>query len=260
MRTGWWCRQDKQKAAEDSSSQEEAGGRKVLKNPTLSVLEKKYMKAALEKQRKNITKKQVVWGKEFTGVAFLPKPAKILFKDFEVGKVFSKCGRTPSQPQLALLTASPPGRPCGQRTNASHRPCPRLRPCTAHCSVLSDRQAQRCKITLTNVSYTFNTFRVLDLPDDIKDFFVIKYTRPGRMSAGVTCVITITFKPKIYEDIETTLPMMAHTGPFEIPLLCYSKKAKPVISEKVCASSGAACLRRAHVSSLQRIRVHTPAV
>lgn len=111
-------------------------------------------------------------------------------------------------------------------------------------------QVQRCKITLTNVSYTFNTFRVLDLPDDIKDFFVIKYTRPGRMSAGVTCVITITFKPKLPDDIETTLPMMSHTGPFSIPLLCYSKKAKPEVSEQVpnrVVATVGACGRRMSV-------------
>ena len=36
-------------------------------------------------------------------------------------------------------------------------------------------RTMRRSITLTNVSYTFNTFRVVDLPDDIKDFFVVNF-------------------------------------------------------------------------------------
>ena len=50
------------------------------------MLEKKYMADALERQRSNIVQKQVVWGKEFKGQAFISSPDKIVFKDFEVGK------------------------------------------------------------------------------------------------------------------------------------------------------------------------------
>ena len=39
------------------------------------------------------------------------------------------------------------------------------------------------RFTLTNVSYTFNHFKLLDLDDEIKDFFEITYEKPGRMSA-----------------------------------------------------------------------------
>jgi hypothetical protein len=96
-------------------------------------------------------------------------------------------------------------------------------------------RTMRRSITLTNVSYTFNTFRVVDLPDDIKDFFVVKYTRPGRMSAGMACTVHITFTPKLNRDIEAFLPCLAHTGAFKIPLLCYTKKAKPEVTKKVFA-------------------------
>jgi hypothetical protein len=37
------------------------------------------------------------------------------------------------------------------------------------------------KLVLTNVSYSFNTFKVLELEDEYKDFFVVEYTFPGAM-------------------------------------------------------------------------------
>ena len=44
------------------------------------------MAAAAKRQLENIVEKQVVWGKEFKGAAFIADPAEIVFKDFEVGK------------------------------------------------------------------------------------------------------------------------------------------------------------------------------
>ena len=38
---------------------------------------------------------------------------------------------------------------------------------------------------------------VLPLPDTIIDFFQIDYDFPGRMSAGLTCRVKITFKPQV---------------------------------------------------------------
>lgn len=81
------------------------------------------------------------------------------------------------------------------------------------------------KIVLTNVSFSFNTFKVLDLADEYVDFFSVTYKKVGRMSAGQTATIHITFRPKLNRDIATELPCMAETGPFSIPLLCYTKKA-----------------------------------
>eukprot|EP00948_MAST-09A_sp_MAST-9A-sp1_P003524 g3524.t1 len=108
----------------------------------LTELEKKYMKQAAERQRKNIVKKQVVWGKEFTGKPFLSDPAEIVFKDFTVGKKMT------------------------------------------------------INMKLTNISWTFNHFKVLSICDEYKDFFEITYTKPGRMSAGMTCKLKIDFMPK----------------------------------------------------------------
>jgi hypothetical protein len=136
----------------------------------LSKLEKQYQAQALERARNNIIKKQVVWGKEFTGQPFIPSPAVALFEDFEL------------------------------------------------------EQKYQMKITLTNVSFTFNNFKLLELDNEIKDFFDIKYTFPGRMSAGTTCDIFITFTPRLLKDIESHIPFLAETGPFQVPLRCYTKK------------------------------------
>ena len=55
----------------------------------------------------------------------------------------------------------------------------------------------------TNTSYTFNSFKFLDFPDEHADFFTVSYERMGRMSAGVSANIEIVFSPKINEDIYT---------------------------------------------------------
>jgi hypothetical protein len=55
----------------------------------------------------------------------------------------------------------------------------------------------------TNTSYTFNSFKFLDFPDEHADFFTVSYERMGRMSAGVSANIEIIFTPKINEDIYT---------------------------------------------------------
>ncbi|GAQ85885.1 hypothetical protein KFL_002590130 [Klebsormidium nitens] len=117
-----------------------------------------------------MTRKQVVWGREFKGAAFLPTPADIVFKDFEVGHTY------------------------------------------------------KTKFTLTNVSYTFNTFKIADLPDAVRDFFVVEYEFPGQVSAGMSCEVTITFTPKVNEDIFEELPVLAATGPMSVPIRCLIKR------------------------------------
>lgn len=78
---------------------------------------------------------------------------------------------------------------------------------------------------LTNVSLSFNSFKVLPLDDEIKDFFEITYTPSGRMSAGLSTTIQIVFTPKVRkdakgEDIHSVLPLLAETGPIDIPIIC----------------------------------------
>lgn len=137
----------------------------------LTKYEQNMMLRARTKHKENITKEQKCWGKTFQGSAFIPKPEKILFKDFEVGQTYT-------------LT-----------------------------------------IILTNVSFTFNSFKLLPLELEIKDFFSVTFTPPGRMSAGLTCPITISFTPKVNKDIETVFPILSETSEIHIPLECYTKKS-----------------------------------
>jgi hypothetical protein len=121
---------------------------------------------------------QSVGGRTFKGAAFVAKPDRVEFKDFDVGKEY------------------------------------------------------HLRFILTNVSLTFNSFKVLDLPDAVRDFFEISYVKPGRMSAGTTCAVDVTFTPQVNEDITTELPLLAETGPCAVPIVCTTKKVVPVVAEK----------------------------
>jgi NAD(P)H-hydrate repair Nnr-like enzyme with NAD(P)H-hydrate epimerase domain len=90
-------------------------------------------------------------------------------------------------------------------------------------------KVEKRRIVLTNVSFSFNAFKVMSLPDNVKDFFEITYIKPGRMSAGMTCAITITFDPKVNSDIYSELPFLASSGPFSVPLICTTKKSVPSV-------------------------------
>ena len=147
--------------------------------PKLSKLEEEYMEAARKRHKENMTKPQVVHGKEFKGTAFISKPDVIFFKDFDLGKTHVQT------------------------------------------------------ILLTNVSFSFNSFKLLPLEDSIKDFFDIKYTPSGRMSAGLSTTIQITFVPQLNQDINSVLPLLAETGPINIPLICTWKKALLKVEEPI---------------------------
>ena len=77
-------------------------------------------------------------------------------------------------------------------------------------------------ILLTNVSFSFNSFKLLPLSDEIKDFFEIVYVPSGRLSAGLSTTIKITFFPHINQDIVGVLPLLAETGRIDVPLICQS--------------------------------------
>eukprot|EP00736_Rhodelphis_marinus_P006839 Rmarinus@m.22284 len=89
------------------------------------------------------------------------------------------------------------------------------------------------KIIFTNVSYSFNTFKILEFPDEYKDYFELDYTLPGRLSAGMTCEVTVIFEALRNEDIVTVLPCLAQTGPFSVPLRCLTKKTQISIDPEV---------------------------
>ncbi|KAL7682347.1 putative immunoglobulin-like protein [Plasmopara halstedii] len=142
-----------------------------------SKLEKKYLEESRQRQKDSrFAHPQVVWGKLFTGNAFVANPPVLWFKDFDVKR--------------------------------------------DHC----------LSFTITNVSNTLNQFRLLPLNDDVNELFHIAYKRPGRMSAGMSCVLKMTFTATEYRDIETTLSIASPTGVFQIPVRCTCKKAVPVLT------------------------------
>lgn len=85
--------------------------------------------------------------------------------------------------------------------------------------------------TLTNVSNTFNQFRLLPMDDEVCELFDIVYERPGRMSAGMSCSIRMTFTGTERRDVDTTLSVAAPTGIVPVPVRCTCKKSVPVLSQ-----------------------------
>jgi len=84
-------------------------------------------------------------------------------------------------------------------------------------------------LSLTNVSLTFNSWKLLPMHPSIRDLFVVNYVHPGRMSAGTSLPVTVTFTPRSNEDIRSSLDLLAATGPVSIPLSCTSRKALPLV-------------------------------
>eukprot|EP01138_Halocafeteria_seosinensis_P009603 gb/GECG01009813.1/.p1 GENE.gb/GECG01009813.1/~~gb/GECG01009813.1/.p1 ORF type:complete len:1530 (+),score=241.01 gb/GECG01009813.1/:1-4590(+) len=87
--------------------------------------------------------------------------------------------------------------------------------------------------TLTNTSLSFNSFKILPLPDSIRDLFEIEFKPPGRMSAGLSCKIKITFYPRIPQDINSFIDVRTSISQMSIPLRATYAKAKPVLKTPV---------------------------
>ncbi len=58
-------------------------------------------------------------------------------------------------------------------------------------------QSYRRKVTLTNVSYSFNYCKLVGVTDNLMDFLSVEFNPPGSMSAGLTCAMVVTFEPKV---------------------------------------------------------------
>lgn len=96
-------------------------------------------------------------------------------------------------------------------------------------------QPHRLRLTLTNGSLSFVSFRIAALPDAIADMFDVVFTPPGRMSAGTSVPITIHFRPpaSLDDDVVAELPVDTSTGPCPVPLLCSPKRALPAAADPV---------------------------
>ncbi|PHJ22664.1 flagellar related protein [Cystoisospora suis] len=85
-------------------------------------------------------------------------------------------------------------------------------------------QTYKQVVEITNVSLTFNTFRVAPIPEDLRDIVHVDFTPPGRMSAGTTTTFTVTFTPKKNVDINSSISILAPTGPEYFKLRCCTTK------------------------------------
>jgi len=62
------------------------------------------------------------------------------------------------------------------------------------------------------------------LPDNVANFFDLTQEPPGRMVAGRTVSLKLTFTPKLGGDLVTELGLTTQTGHMSIPIRCASKK------------------------------------
>lgn len=81
-------------------------------------------------------------------------------------------------------------------------------------------------IELTNISYGFNSFKLLPLKDEIIDFIEIDYRPCGRIPAGISTQMTLKFTPIVEKDLISSLNLLSETGMVEIPLECLAKKCE----------------------------------
>ncbi|XP_069730738.1 cilia- and flagella-associated protein 74 isoform X2 [Phaenicophaeus curvirostris] len=85
-------------------------------------------------------------------------------------------------------------------------------------------QTYKKKIALINASYSVNFCRLVGISESLKDFISIHFDPPGKMSAGMSCEVGVTFKPMINETLEGEVMFMAQTGSFSIPVKCTPKR------------------------------------
>ena len=79
-------------------------------------------------------------------------------------------------------------------------------------------------IELINISYSFNSFKLLPLDDEIIDFFEIDYKQCGRIPAGISTPMTLKFTPMVERDYFSNLKLLSETGTVLIPIVCSTKK------------------------------------
>lgn len=163
-------------AAFNSTSGADRSGAGSVMVRQLTKLEQRRMDTIGDRQRQNLVQKQVVGGKEYKGIGFLPEPRVVEFTDFDVGQVY------------------------------------------------------KVKVQITNVSQTFNAFKVLQMPANVRDLFDVVWTPQSMMSAGMCCTIVVVFSPKEDVDIDAIVPLLAQTGPINIPVKCRRKRVVASLS------------------------------
>jgi len=112
----------------------------------------------------------------------------------------------------------------------SYRPFPKGKPLFASkptiCSFadIEIGQVYTKQIEISNISYSITYIKFLDISEHLKDFTSIDFKPPGAMSAGTSCLLTITFKPMINRNLEGEVLFKTENGVFKIPIKCSIKK------------------------------------
>ncbi|NWH65694.1 CFA74 protein, partial [Geococcyx californianus] len=110
----------------------------------------------------------------------------------------------------------------------SDRECKRStfysKPSCIHFKDFDVGQTYKKKIVLINASYSVNFCRFVGISEWLKDFINVHFDPPGKMSAGMSCEVVVTFKPMINETLEGEVMFKAQTGYFSVPLKCTPKR------------------------------------
>jgi len=77
--------------------------------------------------------------------------------------------------------------------------------------------------SLTNVSFSRNTFQVKGFDPEFSGLFSVKCSPPGFISPGVSVPLSISFLPKNNSRFECNLHFLAENGPFDIKIECLPK-------------------------------------
>ncbi|KFZ55368.1 Uncharacterized protein KIAA1751, partial [Antrostomus carolinensis] len=110
-----------------------------------------------------------------------------------------------------------PGRECKGCTFYSKPSCIRFKD-------FDVGQIYKKKVVLINASHSVNSCRLVGISEWLKDFVTIHFDPPGKISAGMSCEMVVTFKPMINETLEGEIMFMAQTGSFSVPVECTAKR------------------------------------
>ncbi|XP_051894977.1 LOW QUALITY PROTEIN: cilia- and flagella-associated protein 74 [Pristis pectinata] len=98
------------------------------------------------------------------------------------------------------------------------------KPAVVHFQNFDIGKTYKKRATLINASYGITYCKLIDISDHLKDFIEVEFKPSGPVSAGMSCEMTVIFKPMLNEDLEGEIMFRAQTGSFTVPLKCTTKK------------------------------------
>lgn len=126
------------------------------------------------------------------------------------------------QEQQRMLLEGTPQRVAG-RVHAG--PSFRCRPAVVTFGSFDVGQRYSQNVEVTNVSLGFSTFRVLPLDDELEGIISVSFEAPGRLSAGRSAQLKVTFTPRKEEDLTIDILLLSPTGPQKLPVVCRRRRS-----------------------------------